>query len=130
MPPSTVWNTPDLVPLAYDPPKALNLLKAAGWEKNANGILEQAGREFKFELATYSSRPMLPLVAEALQANFLNTGIKMKIIVGKYSIIPGRFKHKTMEASLIARNFGMIPDPIGNLNTDYGPGKGPWGSLG
>ena len=66
IPEVSLWHNTGLEPLAYNPKKAIHLLEKAGWKKNADGIYAKNGTIFAFELITYSSRPMLPVVAEAL----------------------------------------------------------------
>jgi peptide/nickel transport system substrate-binding protein len=132
MPEVSLWHNTDLNPLEYNPKKASLLLEKAGWEKNADGIYAKGSKEFAFELITYSSRPMLPVVAEALQSQFALIGIRMQISVGKSSQIPTRHKDGTIETALLGRNFGLVPDSVGTINADFGPvdARGSWGALG
>ncbi|MCK5311550.1 MAG: ABC transporter substrate-binding protein [Desulfobacteraceae bacterium] len=132
MPAVSMWHNAGLKPLEYNPKKAGDLLEKAGWKRGAKGIFEKDGREFAFELITYASRPMLPIVSEALQAQFATVGIRMKISVGKSSIIPARHKDGTIETALLGRNFGLVPDSIGTINADFGPmdSRGAWGASG
>lgn len=132
MPEVSLWHNTDLNPLEYNPKKACLLLEKAGWEKNADGIYAKGSKEFAFELITYSTRPMLPVVAEALQSQFAEVGIRMKISVGKSSQIPARHKDGTIETALLGRNFGLVPDSVGTINADFGPvdSRGSWGALG
>ena len=132
MPEVSLWHNTRLKPLAYNPKKACRLLEKAGWKKNADGIYAKDSKEFAFELITYSSRPMLPVVAEALQSQFASVGIRMKISVGKSTQIPARHKDGTIETALLGRNFGLVPDSVGTINADFGPvdSRGSWGASG
>jgi peptide/nickel transport system substrate-binding protein len=132
MPEVSLWHNTRLKPLVYNPKKACRLLEKAGWKKNEAGIYAKGSKEFSFELITYSSRPMLPVVAEALQSQFAVVGIRMKISVGKSSQIPARHKDGTIETALLGRNFGLVPDSVGTINADFGPvdSRGSWGALG
>ncbi len=132
MPAVSMWHNPGIAPLTHDPEKARQLLEKAGWKKNQEGIYTQDGQEFSFELLTYSTRPMLPVVAEALQSQFAQIGVKVKITVAKSSQIPSKYKDGTLEAALLGRNFGLVPDSIGTVTSDFGPAlaRGSWGSLG
>ncbi|NEY72823.1 ABC transporter substrate-binding protein [Bacillus mesophilus] len=67
-------------PEEYDPKQAELLLKEAGYEKNANGILEKNGEPLELKLATYQGRPELPLMAQYLQAEAASLGIKIDIV--------------------------------------------------
>ncbi len=132
MPEVSLWHNTRLKALAYDPEKTCRLLEKAGWKKNAAGIYAKDSKEFAFELITYSSRPMLPVVAEALQSQFAAVGIRMKISVGKSSQIPARHKDGTIETALLGRNFGLVPDSVGTINADFGSvdSRGSWGASG
>jgi len=132
MPEVSLWHNTRLKPLVYNPKKACRLLEKAGWKKNVDGIYTKDNKEFAFELITYSSRPMLPVIAEALQSQFAAVGIRMKISVGKSTQIPARHKDGTIEAALLGRNFGLVPDSIGTINADFGPvnSRDSWGASG
>ena len=132
MPEVSLWHNTSLKPLAYNPKKACRLLEKAGWKRNSDSIYVKNGKEFAFELITYSSRPMLPVVAEALQSQFAAVGMRMKISVGKSSQIPARHKDGTIETALVGRNFGLVPDSIGTINADFGPvdSRDSWGATG
>lgn len=129
-PSSAVWHNPELPHLSYDPDQAKRLLAEAGWEKGADGILVKDGQPFEFEMITYASRPMLPAVATAIQQQLEQVGIKLFVKVAEASQIPAQRSEGTLEAALLARNFGQIPDPIGTIYGDYGPEPGSWGAMG
>ncbi len=131
LPPAVaMWHFDKLPPLQYDPGKARELLADAGWKPGPDGILEKDGHRFEFELVTYATRPMLPPLAEVLQQQFKAIGIKMDIMVGESSLIPDKRADGSLQAALLARNFGQIPDAIGTIYGDFGPNPGSWGSLG
>jgi peptide/nickel transport system substrate-binding protein len=73
---------------------------------------------------------MLPPIAAALQQQFRKFGIEMQISVGESSQIPDKHSDGTLQAALVARNFGLIPDAIGTIYGDFGPQPGGWGPLG
>ena len=123
------WHDPSMPPLGFDPQKAADLLDQAGWKPGPDGVRIKDGQPFQFELLTYSSRPMLPLLATALQDQWARLGIKATISVGESGNIVDRHKDGTLQAALVARNFGMIPEPVGNLASDFAMG-GNWGPLG
>ncbi len=129
-PTAAMWYNPDLPDLSYDPKKAATLLAQAGWKPGSDGILVKDGERFSFTLVTYAARPMLPPVATAIQDQLRKLGIEMKIQMGESSLIPEKHKDGTLEAALVARNFGQIPDAVGTIYGDYGPNPGAWGVLG
>ncbi|MBW1946924.1 MAG: ABC transporter substrate-binding protein [Deltaproteobacteria bacterium] len=125
-----LWHEPGLAQLEYDPVKARALLAEAGWNPGPQGILLKDGIPFKITLDTYSARPMLPPVATALHAQLRQVGIDISIAIGESSNIPAKRKDGALQMALLARNYGLIPDPIGNIAADFGPKPGHWGSMG
>ena len=123
------WHQKDLPSLAFDLEEAQSLLKAVGYEKNASGVFEKDGKELALKLITYPDRPELPLVATALQNQWAALGAKVEVIIGNSSEIPSGHQNGTLELGLVARNFSLVPDPLGTLLQDFGPEGGDWGAM-
>ena len=123
------WHQAGTSPLGFDPEAAKALLAQEGWTPGADGILEKDGDRFEVELLTYPDRPELPLVAAVLEQMFADVGIKAIINSTNFSEIPAKHADGTLQMALFARNFGLVPDPIGTLLQDYAPG-GDWGAMG
>ena len=123
------WHDDALAPLGYDPDAAKALLADLGWEPGADGILMRDGQRFAMTLTTYPDRPELPLVATVLEQQFAAIGVAMTINVTNSSEIPSGHQEGSLEMALIARNFSLIPDPIGTVLSDYAP-TGDWGAMG
>lgn len=123
------WHEEGASPLGFDPETAKSLLAQEGWTPGADGILEKDGQRFEVELLTYPDRPELPLVAAVLEQMFADVGIKAVINSTNFSEIPAKHADGTLQMALFARNFGLVPDPIGTLLQDYAPG-GDWGAMG
>ncbi|QRM33206.1 ABC transporter substrate-binding protein [Microvirga sp. VF16] len=124
------WNVATVRPLERNVAKAKELLAAAGWRPGSDGILEKDGKRFSVTMLTYASWPELPPIATALQAQLRQVGIEAKVSVGNSSEIPARHKDGTLEMGLISRLYSIVPDPVGTLLQDYGPGGSDWGSTG
>lgn len=124
------WFNSRLDPLVFDPAEAKVLLDQAGWKPGPDGVRQKDGKPFKVDLFTYSSRPMLPAMATAIQAQLKKVGIQVNIVMGKWTVIPQTHKDGTMQMSLFSRNFGLLPDAGGTIANDYSNGGDPWGSLG
>ena len=74
-----------LKPYAYDPEKALALLKEAGWvDSDGNGTLEKDGQPFAFTIDTTEEFRVL---TEALAAEFRAIGIDTSVRFWEYSVI-------------------------------------------
>lgn len=64
---------------AADANAAQKLLEESGFKLNGSGKLEKDGKELTLELATYSARPELPLVAQLLQSDAAKAGVTIHI---------------------------------------------------
>ena len=126
----TEWHVPGLAPLAYDPAKAKTLLAEAGWRPGADGVLAKDGRPFSVTLRTFSDRPEQPVMATAIQEQLRTVGIEMKVAIVNSGEIPAGHQDGTLDLSLQARNFSLVPDPIGTLLQDFGAKGGDWGAMG
>lgn len=131
LPPSLPdWHAAGLAPLGRDVARASALLAELGWTKGADGILERGGQPFRLTLRTFSDRPELPLVATAIQDQARAAGIDLRVAIGNSSDIPAGHRDGTLELALMARNFGLVPDPLATLLEDFGPAGGDWGAMG
>ncbi len=129
-PPSVAgWHDPALAPLAHDPAEARRILEGLGWRPGADGVLERGGARFALTLTTYPDRPELPLAAAVLERMFRDIGVAVTIDSTNSSEIPARHAAGTLELGLLARNFALVPDPIGTVMQDYAP-TGDWGAMG
>ncbi|MDO8884682.1 ABC transporter substrate-binding protein [Pseudotabrizicola sp.] len=123
------WHDAALPPLVYDIEAAKAAFAASGWLPGVDGILEQDGQRFEVELLTYPDRPELPLTAAVLEQLFREVGIAVTINSTNSSEIPAKHAAGTLQLALLARNFGLVPDPVGTLMQDYAP-TGDWGAMG
>jgi len=124
------WHVPGLAPLAYDPTRAKALLAEAGWRPGPGGVLVKDGRSFSITLRTFSDRPEQPVMATAMQEQLRGLGIEMKVAIVNSGEIPAGHQDGTLDLALMARNFSLVPDPIGTLLQDFGPKGGDWGAMG
>jgi peptide/nickel transport system substrate-binding protein len=119
---------------ARDLEAARKRLADLGWQAGANGFLERDGEPFRLTLRTFSDRPELPLVATALQDQWRDLGIDLEVAVGNASEIPSGHQDGSLELGLAARNYGLVPDPLGTLLDDFGSDPdnmgGDWGAMG
>ncbi|MCA0138305.1 ABC transporter substrate-binding protein (plasmid) [Pseudosulfitobacter pseudonitzschiae] len=129
-PPSVgAWHNDSLVPLSHDPEKAKELLQGLGWTMGGDGILTRDGERFALTLTTYPDRPELPLVAAVLEQQFRAIGVELTINTTNSSEISAGHADGSLNLGLIARNFGLIPNPVGTILSDYAP-AGDWGAMG
>ena len=123
------WHDPALPPLTTDVPRARALLDGLGWVPGAGGIRVRDGQRFTLTLQTFPDRPELPVIAAAVQEQLRQVGIAVEVLIGNSSEVPLAHREGTLQAGLSARNFALIPDPVGTLIEDYGDAAGDWGPL-
>jgi len=123
------WHLPDASRLPMDRDKARALLGELGWMPRRDGMLERDGTPLRLSLRTFSDRPELPLIATAIQDQARAVGIAMDVLIGNSSDIPARHRDNTLELALIARNYGLLADPLGALLQDFSATGGDWGAM-
>lgn len=123
------WHNDSLEPFRRDLDAAKAILAELGWQPGDDGILERNGKRFALTLRTYPDRPELPLVATALEDQLRAIGVELKIAIGNSGDIPAGHQDGTLELALVARNYSLVPDPLGTLLQDFGPEGGNWGAM-
>lgn len=123
------WHNHEVEPLTQDVERAAELLAELGWEAGADGILVKDGERFSLTMRTYPDRPELPLVAAAVADQLSTIGVDVTIAMGNFSEVPAGHQDGSLEMALVARNFSLVPDPLGTLIQDFGPNGGDWGAM-
>lgn len=124
------WHVPSLPPLTRDVPRARQALIDAGWQAQPDGLMARDGQTFKLILRTFADRPELPPIARAIQTQLRDIGIEVSVVVGSTNDIPAGHRDGSLELALLARNYALVPDPLGTLLQDFGPEGGDWGAMG
>jgi peptide/nickel transport system substrate-binding protein len=126
----TAWHDAQLQPLRHDPALAARLLMDAGWRRANDGLRDAQGRPFTLALRTFPDRPELPLIATALQEQWRQAGMAVRVQVGNSGDIPLGHRDGSLELALAARNYATVPDPAGTLAQDFSATGGDWGAMG
>jgi peptide/nickel transport system substrate-binding protein len=79
-PPGDISYDPNLKPLPYDPAKAAQLLKEAGFVKGPNGILEKDGKPFVIVYSSTANNPWRAQDEAIVQSDWGKLGIEVKIV--------------------------------------------------
>lgn len=124
------WHSDKVAKLTMNVEQAKKNLAELGWIAGSDGILERNGERFSILLRTFPDRPELPLIAAALQDQWKEIGVELEVSVANYSEIPAGHKDGTLHVALYARNYGLTPDPIGTVLSDFGKGGAEWGAMG
>jgi peptide/nickel transport system substrate-binding protein len=123
------WHDPRLPALAYDPAAACGLLAEAGFRPDADGVLQRGPDRLALTLRTFPDRPELPVIAAAIQEQWRQVGVTVRVAVGNSSDIPFGHRDGTLEVGLLARNFGVVPDAFGAVAQDFAVQGGDWGPM-
>lgn len=109
--PNTWPYNPNVKEYKYDPEKAKQLLKEAGWEPNSNGVLEKDGRPFEFTIRTNMGNTLRMNTATIIQWRLAKVGIKVKIEAIEWSTFVNEFIDKRrFEAVILGWSIGLDPD--------------------
>ena len=107
------WAYNDKVKIySYEPAKARDLLKQAGWaDANGDGILEKDGKPFEFEILTNQGNETRQKCAEIIQRQLKEVGITAKIRVIEWSAFVTDFITKRRyDAVILGWTIPLDPD--------------------
>lgn len=96
----------------YNPQKARELLREAGWTKiNREGVLEKDGKPFVFEIVTNQGNETRQKCAEIIQRQLNEIGITVKIRVLEWSAFVTDFINKRrFDAVILGWTIPLDPD--------------------
>lgn len=96
----------------YDPAKARDLLKQAGWaDANGDGILDKDGKPFEFEILTNQGNETRQKCAEIMQRQLKEIGISAKIRIVEWSAFVTNFINKRQfDAVILGWTIPLDPD--------------------
>ncbi len=102
-----------LKPHPYDPAKAIELLRAAGWEDHdRDGILDRDGVPFRFEFLLSSGSKFGEQVATILQENLKGIGARMDIRKLEWAVFIQRIDERDFDACTLGWSLSWESDPF------------------
>lgn len=125
-----VWHDATLPPLRRNVAEAKRLLADAGWIAGPDGILAKGGLKLQAAMLAPSNRPELPVMAQALQAQFREVGVAVEVRPGPSNALPGAIRDGSLQMALVSRTYVNVPDPIGTIRPDFAGGVPVWASPG
>jgi peptide/nickel transport system substrate-binding protein len=118
IPPLFGWAYNDaLKPYPFDPARAQQLLKSAGWEKGADGSLAKDGKPFEFELGVDKGNPTRERIALAAQQAYRGLGMKVNLKVEEWPVYVKKLLARAWDAHV---GFWVLP-PDPELTNYYAP---------
>jgi len=110
--PNTWPYNPDVKKYEYNPEKARELLKEAGWEdRDKDGLLDKDGIPFRFTILTNMGNTLRKNAATIIQWRLRKIGIKVEIRALEWSAFINEFiDKKRFEAVILGWSIGLDPD--------------------
>ncbi|HQQ34130.1 MAG TPA: peptide-binding protein [Methylophilus sp.] len=109
--PGTRWSHPTLKPYPYDPVKAKELLKEAGFaDSDGDGTLDKDGKPFRFEIITNNGNKEREKAAIFIQRRLKSVGIDVSIRSIEWASFISRFI-KTGDFDVVILGWGLGLDP-------------------
>lgn len=110
--PNTWPYNPNVKRYEYNPEKAKQLLKEAGWEDtDGDGLLDKDGKPFKFTIRTNMGNTLRKNTATIIQWRLAKIGIKVEIEALEWSTFINEFIDKRrFEAVILGWGIGLDPD--------------------
>ncbi|WP_286681332.1 ABC transporter substrate-binding protein [Methanoculleus sp. DTU007] len=110
--PTMTWANTTLKPYTYDPALAKQYLAESGWtDTDGDGYVDKDGKNLKVKVVTYTERPGLPPMLEAIAANLKSVGIEVETLSMENSALTVAMADGTWDLYLSATNLAMVPDP-------------------
>lgn len=110
-PPESWAYNKEVRPVPYDPKKARQLLKEAGWEdRDGDGWLDKDGRRFKFVLMTNQGNDPRKMSAEIIQRRLREIGMDVEIRIIEWATFLSEFIDKR-KFDAVVMGWGLSRDP-------------------
>jgi ABC-type transport system substrate-binding protein len=114
--PGSVFSNPDLKPVDFDLDKSRELLEAAGWKINANGVREKEinGKpvELRFDLMIFSDSPQYLSIAEIIKENCTKVGIDVLLSPTDWALMLQKLNKKEFDATILGWQSDWKSDPF------------------
>ncbi|MCE5242810.1 MAG: peptide-binding protein [Syntrophobacteraceae bacterium] len=112
-------------PYPYDPKSAMELLKAAGWERrNGDGPLMKDGTPFAFEFLISSGSKFGEQLATIVQENLKQVGIAVSIRTLEWAVFLQRIEEHNFDACTLAWSLSWESDPYQLWHSSQASDKG------
>jgi peptide/nickel transport system substrate-binding protein len=99
-------------PLPYDPERAYQLLREAGWVDNdGDGVRERDGVPFAFEFLIPSGRRFTEQLSTIIKEDFRKAGIEVTIQKLEWALFTLKLNDRSFDAVTLGWSFGFEQDP-------------------
>ncbi len=109
--PGSAFMPADLKPLPYDPAKAAELLRQAGWrDSDGDGILDREGRKFTFTMMQIAGSSIQQRMMPMLKESFAKAGIDMKLRNVEWSVYVQNLNARNYDVCCLGWSSSFDPD--------------------
>jgi len=114
------WANTDVDTYDYNPEKAVELLKEAGYnDTDGDGFLDKDGEKLSIKIISFTKRPGCQLIVQATQGYFANIGVDTNIEIMDWSAMTELVKNGEYDMSLNSAASCYMPSPTYYLNNVY-----------
>jgi peptide/nickel transport system substrate-binding protein len=105
------YQNPSVIPIPFNPDKALALLKQAGWRKDDSGRLHRDGSPFEFTIYIYKENQIDKKIARLIQLNLNRLGIKVHLQAFAHQNIAASYFQNTRFQAVLTELDGAYRNP-------------------
>ena len=109
--PGTQWVNTSLKPRVFNPKKAIDLLKEAGWQdSNGDGFVEHDGKPLSFTIITNNGNKQRADTATIIQQRLKQVGIQVQVRLIEWSAFIENFINKR-DFDAVILGWSLTPEP-------------------
>jgi peptide/nickel transport system substrate-binding protein len=102
--------TPGLAPVRQDRTQARTLLRTAGWvDSDGDGVLDKGGVPLELSINVPSNTTQRPMMAQAMQAQFREIGVKLNVLLMDNSVFLERRNSGQFDIDMASANLDPTP---------------------
>ncbi|MFO1471619.1 MAG: peptide-binding protein [Turneriella sp.] len=110
--PQSLQYNQQLKPIQYEPEKALELLKAAGYARNADGLIAKDGKPLEIELMVSAGGGFADQFASVMKEDFSRAGITLNIRKLEFQTLLTKVNQRDFQSVMLGWSSGIESDPF------------------
>jgi peptide/nickel transport system substrate-binding protein len=104
---------PTVLPPAYDPPSARELLTSAGWyDRDGNGWVDKDGQDLTIEFLGQAKNPTFEAMSQRYQESLAQVGVQLHIVAQDFATVTARSDRGEFDAVALAWFLPPESDPF------------------